>query len=386
MLVPVRPRSFGGEGRGLGKCALGQQRRELQHGAHGLLMVARQVAQALGRLAVNGDRHPRAAVVGKAAAVTAAALGAAGGGVQSIGPVKSMLQTLLSRRLLPATRATLLATLVRRGRMRRMPQEQEPEPQRASRRSERPAGSPYEAGVSGFKYGEGLMRAFEYLRSVPPALPASPRPFMPGVVHEMLMGVVGTVVEKWEKPAAWLLTGFAAVVALMVANYDKAAGLIGAGTLHVVALLFFLAVLAHAVQQFFSTLVQAGVAGGKVGRELKLDGLNKSEFHELLDGLVAAYPWPMKRFLRSRYDELLEHGLAPMSRLMALMTATVVWSVVIQLVCGVFAIGAVTWSVGRIAWTPAPAAVQPSTALPADAAAGLPAAKAVQPRAPSAAN
>ena len=101
------------------------------------------------------------------------------------------------------------------------------------------------------------MRAFEYLRSVPPALPASPRPFMPGVVHEMLMGVVGTVVEKWEKPAAWLLTGFAAVVALMVANYDKAAGLIGAGTLHVVALLFFLAVLAHAVQQFFSTLVQA---------------------------------------------------------------------------------------------------------------------------------
>ena len=86
---------------------------------------------------------------------------------------------------------------------------------------------------------------------------------MPAVTHAILVGVVGTVTEKWLKPAGWLLTGFAAVVALLVSNYDKAVGVIGIGAAHAVMLLFFSAAVAHAVQQFFSTLVQAGVAGAR---------------------------------------------------------------------------------------------------------------------------
>ena len=200
---------------------------------------------------------------------------------------------------------------------------------------------------------------------------------MPGVTHEMLVGVVGTVTEKWEKPAGWLLTGFAAVVALLVSNYDKAVGVIGTGAAHTVVLLFFLAAVAHAVQQFFSTLVQAGVAGGKIGRELELQDLNRAETIQLMDGLVAAFPWPMKGFLRRKYDQMLEHGLAPFSKSMARMAATVVWSAVTQMLFGLIAIGVVTWAVLRTTWLPP---VPNGAATVAPAQPGAPAAGPLAPK------
>ncbi|MCY1554573.1 hypothetical protein D9M68_911530 [compost metagenome] len=102
--------------------------------------------------------------------------------------------------------------------------------------------------------------------------------------------------------------------------------------------------MAHAVQQIFSTLVQAGVAGGKVGRELKLETINEAEVRQLMDGMVEAYPWPVKRFLRRRYDELLEQGFAPLSKSIVRMAATAAWSAVAQMVLGVAAVGVVAWS------------------------------------------
>jgi len=191
------------------------------------------------------------------------------------------------------------------------------------------------------------------------------RPNIPAVTFEMLMGVMGMTTEKWERPAGWLLTGFAAVVALMVSNYDKIIAVIGAGAMHSVVILFFFAVVAHAVQQIFSTLVQAGVAGGKVGRELKLENINEVELRQLMDGMVAAYPWPVKRFLRRRYDEILEHGLAPLTKSMVRMTATVAWSAAAQMALGIVAVGVVAWS---LMWaTPSRQSVleAPTTALPA---------------------
>lgn len=182
----------------------------------------------------------------------------------------------------------------------------------------------------------------------------------------MLVGVAGAVTEKWEKPAGWLLTGFAAVVALMVSNYDKATGVLGTASVHWVVVLFFLAAVAHAVQQIFSTIVQAAVAGGKIGRELKLQPINEAELRQLFDGMVAAYPWPMKGFLRRKYDQMLAHGLAPLSKSIGRMVATVLWSAVAQMVFGLIAIGVVTWAVTRITWlAPTPAGAGASVEAPA---------------------
>lgn len=195
---------------------------------------------------------------------------------------------------------------------------------------------------------------------------------MPAVTHAMMVGVVGTVTEKWLKPAGWLLTGFAAIVALLVSNYDKAIGVIGTGAAHAVVLLFFAAAVAHAVQQVASTMVQAGVAGGKLAREHDLEDLNRAETIEFMDGLVAAYPWPMKAFLRRKYDEMLEHGVAPFSKSMGRIGAWAVWSAVAQMLLGLFAIGVVTWAVVlRTTWVPVvptadpPAAIAPAAPAPA---------------------
>ncbi|MGJ7483738.1 hypothetical protein ACSFA2_00675 [Variovorax sp. LT2P21] len=223
---------------------------------------------------------------------------------------------------------------------------------------------PYRPGVFLFNY---KARAFVLSPQQPASQEhAEPRPNIPVATHQMIIGVVGTIAEKWEKPAAWLLTGFAAVVALIISNYDKAAGLLGARAVHAVVLLFFLTAVAHAVQQIFSTLLQAGVAGGKVGRELKLENVNEEELRQLMDGLVEAYPWPMKRFLRSKYDQLLEHGFAPFSKSMARMAATLVWSAVAQMLFGLVAVGIITWSLMRITWVaPTPAtSAPPATSEP----------------------
>ena len=98
-----------------------------------------------------------------------------------------------------------------------------------------------------------------------------------------------------------------------------------------------------------------------------------------MDGLVAAFPWPMKGFLRRKYDQLLEHGLAPLGKSMARIVATVVWSAVAQMLFRLIAIGVVTCAVMRTTWLP-PVPVAGPAAEVAPAQTGAPTGSPVAPK------
>lgn len=173
----------------------------------------------------------------------------------------------------------------------------------------------------------------------PAPMPKSePRPNPEVLTHQMVITVAGVVTDKWEKPTAWLVAGFAAVAALSVSNFDKAVQLTSARTVYAVLVLFFLAVLAHVGQRIVSTIVQATVAGQEAGKELGIERLNHDELLLFMGGLVAAYPWPANLLLRKMFVKLLAKGPAHLNKLVMRVAMTAGGLAFMQVLLGLIAI------------------------------------------------
>lgn len=136
----------------------------------------------------------------------------------------------------------------------------------------------------------------------PLTLPESPPTDISLATHEMVVAAGGVIAEKWEKFGGWVIAGFAAVAGLSVSNYERAVQMTSARTVTVVLVMFFVAVVLHAAQKIAATVVQAGVAGGKAGKEIKLE-LKPQEVEPFLHSVTSVYPWPMSLIIGRKFKK-----------------------------------------------------------------------------------
>jgi hypothetical protein len=147
---------------------------------------------------------------------------------------------------------------------------------------------PYRVGHFAFSY---RARAFVVSPKVEPV--AAKLDPVPMLQQNLLVAVAGVIVTQWEKIASWLIAGFSAALALVLSNYAKAVELTDLSTVYWVLALFVVAAVLHVFQRLFATIVQAGVAGGEVAAKQDMKDLDIDSARRLLDGMAAAYPWPL---------------------------------------------------------------------------------------------
>jgi hypothetical protein len=112
-----------------------------------------------------------------------------------------------------------------------------------------------------------------------------------------------------------LLTGFAAVAALIVANHDKVVATTSPGAARWIIGLFIVAAVLHTVQRIICTIVESGVVGGREGENLKLGEMSLSDMFRLLDAMSAAYPWPFRKLIEASFKKIKAGDLAHVSRI-----------------------------------------------------------------------
>ena len=195
---------------------------------------------------------------------------------------------------------------------------------------------PYRTGQFAFTYRGRFF-------VVPPRPPAAPPPKptnIPLATHELVLAAAGVVAEKWEKFAAWVIAAFAAVSGLAVSNYDGAVKMTSPATVRWVLVLFFTAVVLHAIQKIAATIVQAGVAGGKAGKDMKLE-LQSSEVRPFLSSLVAVYPRPLSTLIAGTFSKMLTKGVTHVTSIMIRWALASAVLAVLQLLLGLVAMGVI---------------------------------------------
>jgi hypothetical protein len=181
---------------------------------------------------------------------------------------------------------------------------------------------------------------FFVMSARPPTLPESPPTNIPLATHELVIAAGGVIAEKWEKFGGWVIAGFAAVAGLSVSNYERAVQMTSARTVTVVLVMFFLAVVLHAVQKIAATMVQAGVAGGKAGKEMKLE-LKPREVEPFLNSVTSVYPWPMSLLIGRMFEKMLTKGVTHVSGIMIRAALLSAGLAALQLLIGLGAIGVI---------------------------------------------
>jgi hypothetical protein len=193
--------------------------------------------------------------------------------------------------------------------------------------------SPYRAGQVVFTYRS----RFFVMPPKPPAAPEILPTNIPAATHELVTAAAGVVAEKWEKFAGWIIAAFGAIAGLSVSNYEKVIQMTSAHAVKTVLVLFFIAVVLHALQKLFATFVQAGVAGGKVGKDMNLQ-LKVSELQPFLHSVAGVYPWPVSKWIKNRFDKMVTEGV---TYVCGVMIRAALWSALFaagQLLLGLIAI------------------------------------------------
>lgn len=117
--------------------------------------------------------------------------------------------------------------------------------------------------------------------------------------------------------SGWLLAGFGAGFALLLANLDSIIQFLPLSSLKLGASLFLisaaLAVLEKLIASFVASGAGAGIEGGKIGKQLAED---KVEFDRtvLFREIEKALPWPLSRFAKRAFERAQAGDYAVMSR------------------------------------------------------------------------
>lgn len=163
--------------------------------------------------------------------------------------------------------------------------------------------------------------------------------------QRLMLGVAETIATQFEKFAGWLITGFAAVVALLVANYDKVAKSISLGSVKLVIWLFFAAAIAHGLQRLLVVFVQNGGAGAKEGEKVGASGLDWAGIGRMFEAVAKSYLWPMSALIRASMRKAMRGDILFMARIVvniAVFTATLAG---LQLLLTLWAVAAIALAI-----------------------------------------
>ena len=161
---------------------------------------------------------------------------------------------------------------------------------------------------------------------------------VPVIQHALLIAVAGVVVTQWEKLAAWVIAGFAAALALVLANYAKAVELTDLRTVYWVLVLFVIAAVLHVLQRIATTMVQAGVAGGEAAAKLDLKDFPHESLPRLMEGISSAYPWPLNIPIRGRFRRIMNGDLQHVGKILLRTALSAALLAVVQIILGLVAI------------------------------------------------
>lgn len=136
--------------------------------------------------------------------------------------------------------------------------------------------------------------------------------------------------------SGWMLIGFAAILATLLANLESVSKLLAPGTLSAIASLFATAVFLSVLQRYSSAVVAASTAGGKeVGEHPFPEGMNPEV---LLDQIERVTLWPTRYLVRWSNRKILGGDLAFSGRLISTLAQIEAWLVFFQLLVSVAAI------------------------------------------------
>lgn len=161
---------------------------------------------------------------------------------------------------------------------------------------------------------------------------------VPVIQHALLIAVAGVVVTQWEKLAAWVIAGFAAALALVLANYAKAVELTDLRIVYWVLVLFVIAAVLHVFQRIATTMVQAGVAGGEAAAKLDLKDFPHESLPRLMKGISSAYPWPLNIPIRRSFRRIMNGDLQHVSKILLRTALSAALLAVVQIILGLVAI------------------------------------------------
>lgn len=146
--------------------------------------------------------------------------------------------------------------------------------------------------------------------------------------QRVMFSVSETMVTQYEKYSGWLVTGFAASVALMVANFDRAVEITSLGTVRNILWLFFAAAALQALQRLVGIFVMSATNGAKVGESLALSGMKVKDVEPMLKWVEASFPRPLRHFLVRINRQTLRGDLMMMPR----------WMIRVAFACGFLAL------------------------------------------------
>jgi len=136
--------------------------------------------------------------------------------------------------------------------------------------------------------------------------------------QKILLVVADTLVLSVEKYSGWLITGFAAIAALVVANNDQVVKATHDGIPKLTVWLFLWATAVHALQRLINAFVQSATGAGREGEKLG-DLLASSQDPHVLPRMMLAvqqsYPSPLHYLIGLSFTKLLRGDLLFMPRL-----------------------------------------------------------------------
>jgi hypothetical protein len=160
------------------------------------------------------------------------------------------------------------------------------------------------------------------------------------MTNAMLVAVAGVVVTQWEKLAGWVIAGFAAALALVLANYAKVVDITSAAAVHALLIMFVIAAILHVFQKLATTFVQAAVAGGEVGEKMKAHDLPAEELPRLFEGVASAYVPPLSTLMRASFRKLLAGNIAHVGSIVLRTALGAAALAILQVLLG---LGAIEW-------------------------------------------
>lgn len=136
--------------------------------------------------------------------------------------------------------------------------------------------------------------------------------------QKMLLVVSTSLVSSYEKYTGWLVTGFAAVAALVVANHDQVVKATNESIPKSIVWFFLWATAVHAIQRLANVFVQGATSAAQEGEKIGESIGNSKEPHALpnmLSRIRESYPWPLRFFIGLAFAKILRGELLFMPRL-----------------------------------------------------------------------
>lgn len=154
-------------------------------------------------------------------------------------------------------------------------------------------------------------------------------------IGQVLMAMAECVSAGLIKFSGWMLVGYAAILAALLANLDSAAKFLVPGTLSRLALFFSVVVLLNLVQRYSAAVVSSSA---EVGQKVKAQPIPPNmDIGVFLVELENATLWPARLMVRRSNRKILAGDFAAGGRLLSTFAQIEAWLVFAQVLVSVAA-------------------------------------------------